>query len=160
MEPPFEKLEGVVAVVSGFTGGKVKHPSYKDVARGKTKHIEAVQVFFDPKKIKYEKLLDVFWMQINPTDDGGQFVDRGHQYTSAIFFHDEDQKKAAEASKKKLTESKRFSDPIVTPIRKSSHFYAAEGYHQDFYKKSSAHYKRYRSGSGRDAFIQKHWKTE
>jgi len=158
MEPPFEKLEGVDAVLSGFTGGTEQGPSYKEVAYGKTSHLESVHVYFDPKIVSYEKLLEVFWMNIDPTDDGGQFVDRGHHYTTAIFFHSEEQKKAAEASKAELGKRGIFDGEIVTAIRPASDFWVAEDYHQDFYKKDPDHYHRYRSGSGRDRFIAKHWK--
>ncbi len=157
MEPPFERLPGVYSVVSGFAGGPEKRPSYKDVARGKTGHREVVQIQFDPKRVSYQTLLDVFWRNINPTDAGGQFVDRGSQYASGIFYHDDAQKKLALASKKSLAASGRFQKPIVTEILKFAAFYPAEDYHQDFYVKSPSHYKRYRRGSGRDAFIRKTW---
>lgn len=158
MEPPFEKLEGVKDAVSGYTGGKEEAPSYKQVAYGLTGHTESVQVIYDPKEVSYEELVEVFWMSMDPTDDGGQFVDRGSQYRPAIFVHDEAQEKAAEASKAKLIASERFGDEeIVVPIQPAGDFWIAEAYHQDFYKKSSAHYKRYRSGSGRDRFISRYW---
>lgn len=157
MEPPFEKLDGVSAVISGYTGGPEKNPSYSAVSGGQTGHLEAVEVVFDPAKTSYEQLLEVFWRQIDPTDAGGQFVDRGDHYRTAIFVHNAGQRAAAEASKKKLADSKRFSKPIVTEIRDAQIFYRAEDYHQDFYKKSPFHYKRYRSGSGRDQFLQKIW---
>ena len=157
MEPPFEKLDGVSAVYSGYTGGKERQPAYKQVARGRTGHTEAVHVVYDPSKVTYEKLLDTFWRSMDPTDLGGQFVDRGTQYRPEIFYHDEAQKAAAEKSKAALQESGRFSKPIVVPLTPASVFWMAEEYHQDFYKKSSAHYKRYRSGSGRDRFLAKYW---
>ena len=157
MEPPFEKLAGVGAVISGYTGGPEKNPTYADVSYGRTGHYEAVEVRFDPKRITYEKLLEVFWMQVNPTDSGGQFVDRGPQYRTAIFAHGPEQKRAAEASKRKLGSSGRFKSPIVTPVLNAGPFYPAEEYHQDFYKKSPGHYKRYRSGSGRDDFLREIW---
>lgn len=157
MEPPFEKFDGVVSAVSGFTGGSEVNPTYNDVARGKTKHLESVEVIYDSSKVTYDDLLEVFWRQIDPTDDGGQFVDRGHHYTTAIFYHTEEQKKLAEASKLKLDSSKRFKNKIVTPIIKASAFYHAEEYHQDYYKKSSFKYKFYRQGSGRDKFLNKIW---
>ncbi len=160
MEPPFEKLPGVARVISGYTGGPEKNPSYQQVSAGLTGHAEAIQIFYDPNVVSYEALLEVFWRQINPTDAGGQFVDRGSQYRTGIFYHDENQKRAAEASKKKLEASGRFQSKIVTPITQAGPFYAAEEYHQDFYKKDPDHYYRYRRGSGRDQFIQEHWGSE
>jgi len=160
IEAPFDKLEGVISAVSGFSGGQEENPSYRQVASGSTSHLEVVQVTFDPAKVSYQTLLDVFWRQFDPTDDGGSFVDRGHQYTSAIFAHTPEQQRLAEASKKALDESGRFDDAIVTPIRDFVSFTAADSYHQDFHKTHSAHYKRYRSGSGRDQFIQKVWGNE
>ena len=157
MEPPFEKLDGVYSVVSGYTGGFVENPTYEHVCAGTTGHYEAIQVAYDPSKVTYEKLLDVFWRQIDPTDAGGSFVDRGPQYRSGIFYHDEAQKAAAEASKKALDESKRFKDPVVTEILPLEKYYPAEEYHQDYHTKKTTHYKMYRVGSGRDQFIKKAW---
>ena len=157
MEPPFEKLDGVAEVVSGYSGGDEKNPTYQEVAHGRTGHAESVQVYFDPKKISYAELLEVYWRQINPTDGGGQFVDRGAQYRSAIFYHNDEQKRLALASKEKLEESGMFHDPVVTEIVPFKSFYEAEEYHQDFYKKSQARYKSYRLGSGRDKFTSKAW---
>ena len=157
MEKPFEKLPGVSAVISGYTGGKKPNPTYREVASGTTRHAEAVQIHYDPKKVSYNDLLEVFWRQINPTDAGGQFVDRGPQYRSEIFYHDEGQKTQAEASKSKLAASGRFSQPIVTEITPFTEFYDAEEYHQDYYLKSPDNYYRYRNGSGRDQFIKKVW---
>ncbi|MCH8874774.1 peptide-methionine (R)-S-oxide reductase MsrB [candidate division KSB1 bacterium] len=157
IEAPFEKVNGVHSAVSGYTGGKKKNPTYKQVSSGFTDHLESVQVTYDPQKISYQQLLEVFWRQFDPTDAGGSFYDRGHHYTSAIFYHDEAQREIAEASKKALAASKRFDKPIVTPIRPATTFYPAEKYHQDYYKKNTAHYKRYREGSGRDRFIEKQW---
>ncbi|MBS2970143.1 peptide-methionine (R)-S-oxide reductase MsrB [Metabacillus sp. KIGAM252] len=157
MEPPFEKLEGVYEVISGYTGGEKKNPSYEEVSSGSTGHIEAVQVVYDPSKVSYEELLQVFWRQIDPTDSGGQFVDRGDQYVSAIFYHNEEQKTAAEKSKSDLQASKRFDSKLVTEIRKADTFYQAEEYHQDYYKKSSVQYKFYRNNSGRDQFLDDAW---
>jgi len=157
MEPPFEKLPGVVHVTSGYTGGPEKAPSYKEVSSGRTGHVEAVQVEYDPAKISYDYLLKVFWRQINPTDAGGQFADRGTQYQTAIFAHDKAQREAAEASKRALEKSGIFDKPIVTPIRWAQPFYAAESYHQDYYKKNPSHYKRYRIGSGREGFLKAVW---
>lgn len=161
MEPPFEKLVGVKSVISGFSGGVKVNPTYAEVSSGKTMHLEAVQVTFDPSLVSYERLLEIFWTNIDPTDSNGQFVDRGHQYSSAIFFHDESQKQKAILSMKSLAELNIFSLPIATPIQKFGHFYPAEEYHQDFYKKNAlttVKYKYYRYHSGRDQFIEKHWK--
>jgi peptide methionine sulfoxide reductase msrA/msrB len=156
MEPPFEKLEGVKTVISGYTGGTGTNPKYEDY--GETGHIEAIQITYDPSIISYTKLLEVFWRQINPTDPGAQFVDRGPYYRSAIFFHDEKQKKQAERSKEELGKSGRYDKPIVTEIIEASTFYPAEPYHQDYYKKNSSAYKRYRTHSGRDQFLEKIWR--
>lgn len=157
MEPPFEKLDGVVDVVAGYTGGTEMSPTYEDVSGGGTGHVEAVQITFDPKKVSYTTLLDVYWRQVDPTDPGGQFVDRGDQYRTAIFYNGTEQKRAAEESKRALEESGRFSAPIVTPILKASEFYRAEEYHQDYYKKNPIRYKFYRYNSGRDRFLKKVW---
>ena len=159
MEPPFEELEGVRTVISGYTGGKAKGPSYQEVSSGRTDHVEAVQVQYDPTVISYAYLLKVFWRQIDPTDDGGQFADRGKQYRTAIFVHDREQMKLAEASKREIEESGIFNGRIVTEIRWAQPFYAAESYHQDYYKKNPSHYKRYRSGSGRERFLKNVWGT-
>ncbi len=160
MEPPFEQLEGVTEVISGYSGGKEKNPTYEQVASGATGHLETVQVLYDPDKIGYSELLEVFWKNIDPTDEYGQFVDRGKHYGTAIFYHDEEQRKLAEESKTKLQNSGRFSRPIVTAIREFEAFYEAEDYHQDYYKSHTSRYKHYRSGSGRDQFINRSWKEE
>lgn len=160
MESPFEKLDGVSAVISGYTGGTVKNPTYEQVSSGSTGHIETVQITYDPTKVSYEDLLHVFWRNIDPTDGGGQFVDRGGQYVSKIFYHNKEQQKAAEASKKALQESKRFSKSIVTGIVPAVTFYPAEEYHQDYYKKNPIRYKYYRYRSGRDQFLDKTWGEE
>lgn len=157
MEPPFEKLEGVKAVYSGYTGGEIKDPTYKQVSSGKTEHIESVQVIYDKEKITYEELLDTYWRQIDPTDPGGQFADRGHQYTTAIFYHNDEQRKLAERSRDELQASGKFEKKIVTDIRPARDFYKAEDYHQDFYKKDPNRYKSYRVLSGRDGFLRKKW---
>ena len=157
MEPPFEQLPGVYQVISGYTGGPEKDPTYQQVAHGMTGHTEAVQVHFDPNEISYSDILEVYWRNVDPTDAGGQFVDRGKQYRPGIFYHNEEQKQLALASKQKLEDSKRFDKPIATEITELMAFYPAEEYHQDFYKKSTAHYKGYRWGSGRDQFIDKVW---
>lgn len=157
MEAPFEKLDGVHRVISGYTGGHLENPTYEAVSSGKTGHAEAIQVSYDPEKISYEKLLEVFWRQIDPTDKGGSFVDRGSQYRSAIFYHNTAQKKLAEASRQKLASSGRFDAPIVTEIVPLDKFYPAEAYHQDYYKNHPIRYKFYRHGSGRDQFLEKAW---
>jgi peptide methionine sulfoxide reductase msrA/msrB len=156
-ESDFEKLPGVVKVISGYTGGNKENPAYGDVSSGTTGHVEAVQVYYDPSKITYEELLDYFWKHVDPTDAGGQFVDRGAQYRSVIFYHDEDQKRLAETSKEALSKSGRFNKPIATEILKFAKFYEAEDYHQDYYKTHSLKYKFYRFGSGRDQFLEKTW---
>jgi peptide methionine sulfoxide reductase msrA/msrB len=156
-EADFEKLPGVGKVVSGYTGGHKENPTYAEVSSGKTGHVEAIQVYYDPARISYEELLDYFWKHIDPTDAGGQFVDRGGQYRSAIFYHDEEQKRLAEKSKEALGKSGKFKQPIATEIVKFTKFYEAEEYHQDYYKKSSLKYRFYRYGSGRDQFLEKVW---
>ena len=157
MEHPFEDLPGVTQAISGYTGGKKKNPTYKQVASGQTTHLEAVQIHFDPEKISYADILEVFWRNINPTDNGGQFVDRGAQYRTGIFYTSEEQKKIAEKSKNQLIKTRRFQKKIVTPIIEATPFYKAEEYHQDFFKKSYIRYKIYRAGSGRDEYINKLW---
>ena len=155
MQPPFEKLDGVVQVVSGYAGGAGENPTYEDYAQ--KGHIEAVEITYDPSKISYSQLLDVLWRQIDPTDPHGQFVDRGPQYRSAIFFHNDEQKKLAEKSKEAIGKSGRFEKPIVTEVIKASVFYKAEDYHQDYHKKNPIRYKYYRFNSGRDRFLDKVW---
>ncbi|TFV94797.1 peptide-methionine (S)-S-oxide reductase MsrA [Algoriphagus kandeliae] len=157
VEAPFEDLDGVITVISGYAGGKEKNPTYGEVSSGRTSHRESVQITFDPEVISYSELVDIFWQTYDPTDVGGSFYDRGSQYESAIFYHSAEQKKVAEESKKSLDESGRFEKPIATPIIKYTNFYPAEEYHQDYYKKNPVDYYAYRKGSGRDAFIKKHW---
>ena len=157
VESDFEKIDGVVEAVSGYTGGQEPDPTYKEVSAGGTGHAEAIQVRYDPDKITYKELLDVFWRHVDPTDAGGQFVDRGSQYRPAIFYHDEEQKRIAEESKAELDKSGRFSKPIATEIVPLSEFYTAEEYHQDYYDKNPVRYKLYRYGSGRDQFINSTW---
>lgn len=157
MEPPFDKLDGVVATVSGYTGGLKANPTYEEVVTGTTGHLEALQVMYDPAKIGYDQLLDIFWQNVNPTDAGGQFVDRGAQYRTAIFYHDAEQLRLAEASKARLASSGKFTAPIVTPILPAGPFYPAEEYHQDYYEKSPIRYKFYRYNSGRDQFLESIW---
>jgi len=157
MQPPFEKLDGVKEVAAGYTGGATVNPTYEQVSSGGTGHLESIEVTYDPTKVSYEKLLDVFWRQINPTDAGGSFVDRGTSYKSAIFYHTDDQKKLAEASINKLQRSGRFDKPIVTELRAAGPFYRAEDYHQDYWKKNPVRYKFYRYNSGRDQYIERVW---
>jgi len=157
MQPPFDKLKGVISTTVGYIGGVRKNPTYKQVAYGLTKHTEAIEIIFDPKKITYAQLLQVFWRNIDPTAKNRQFVDVGTQYRSGIFYHSAAQKKLAVASKQALAKSKRFSRPIVTEITRATPFYQAETYHQKYYIKSPYSYYRYRRGSGRDQFIQKYW---
>jgi peptide methionine sulfoxide reductase msrA/msrB len=159
-EADFEKLPGVVKVISGYTGGQKENPTYQEVSSGTTGHVEAIQVYYDPSKVSYEGLLDWFWKHVDPTDRGGQFVDRGGQYRSVIFYHDDDQKRLAERSKEELAKSGRFDKPIATEILKFNRFYEAEEYHQDYYKKHALKYRFYRGGSGRDAFLAKVWGKE
>ena len=156
-ESDFEKIDGVVEVISGYTGGQIENPTYEQVSSGSTGHIEAVKVIYDPSIISYEELLDVFWRHVDPTDPGGQFVDRGDQYRSAIFYANENERQLAEASRDRLEESRRFTNPVATLIEPLGVFYPAEDYHQDYYKKNPIRYKWYRSGSGRDAFLKKAW---
>ena len=155
MEKPFEVLDGVISVTAGYAGGTTKSPTYHNYVAGN--HIEVVQIIYDPTKITYEQLLNTFWHQIDPTDAGGQFVDRGHAYTSGIFYYNDTQKKLAEDSKHALEQSGIFEKPIVTAISAAPEFWPAEEYHQDYYKKNPIRYYFYRSQSGRDAFLEKHW---
>ncbi len=160
MEHPFDEMDGVIEVKSGYTGGHKDNPTYNEVCTGTTGHTEAIQITYDPEKIEYSALLDKLWRNIDPTDAGGQFVDRGTQYRPAIFYHDEDQKQIAEQSKDQLDKSARFDRPIVTEITKASEFFVAEDYHQDYYKKCPAPYENYRSGSGRDQFLTEAWSDD
>ncbi len=155
VEADFEKVDGVAEVISGYAGGSGESPTYEDYAR--KGHVEAVQVIFDSSRISYEQLLDVFWRHVNPTDPGGQFVDRGPQYRTVIFYHDDEQRRLAEKSKEALEKSGRFPRPIVTEIVKFTKFYRAEDYHQDYYKTHGLKYKYYRFNSGRDQFLQEIW---
>ncbi len=156
-EADFEKLPGVHEVISGYSGGNVANPSYKQVSAGNTGHVEAVQVYYDATVIAYEQLLQAFWRQIDPTDAGGQFVDRGSQYRSVIFYHNPSQKQLAEQSKRQLQTSGRYDKDIVTEIVPFSRFYPAEAYHQDYYKNNPVRYKFYRHGSGRDQYLKEIW---
>jgi peptide methionine sulfoxide reductase msrA/msrB len=157
MEAPFEQLDGVLSVVAGYTGGHTKNPTYEEVSSGTTGHLEAVQVTFDPQKVSYAKLVDLYWHLVDPTDAGGQFADRGEQYYTAIFVHDDGQRAAVEVSKAQLQASGRFDKPIATAILPAQVFYPAEDYHQDYYKKNPTRYKTYHHYSGREAFLEKTW---
>ena len=157
-ESDFEKVNGVVEVVSGYIGGQEKDPTYEQVSAGATGHTEAVQILYDPQQVTYAELLDVFWRHVDPTDAAGQFADRGNQYRPAIFYHNSEQRELAEASKRALAESGRFHKPIMTEIVPATTFYKAEEYHQDYYKRNPLRYKYYRYGSGRDQFLNSVWK--
>ncbi len=157
MEPPFDKLDGVISTTSGYTGGHKQNPTYKEVSSGRTGHTEAVQIVYDPARISYEELLSEFWHNIDPTSANGQFCDRGNQYRSEIFYHDDTQKAQAEQSRAALAELKPFEGEIVTDITPASTFYPAEEYHQDYYIKNPVRYKFYRYGCGRDNRLEELW---
>ena len=157
MQPPFDALDGVVSTTVGYTGGHAAHPTYEEVSAGGTGHAESIQVVYDPRRVGYEKLLDVFWHNVDPVTPNAQFCDHGTQYRSAIFFHDEPQRHAAEQSKKALEDSKRLPGPIVTEIVPAATFTPAEDYHQGYYKKNPIRYKFYRHGCGRDARLKELW---
>lgn len=157
MEPPFDELPGVVSTTSGYIGGSKANPTYEEVTRGNTGHTEAVQVVYDPAKVSYEKLLEVFWRNIDPTTPNAQFCDHGSQYRTGIFTHDETQFRLARASRDRLERTKPFREPIVTEITPAKTFYAAEEYHQDYYKKNPLRYKFYRANCGRDARLEQLW---
>lgn len=157
MELPFENLDGVKEAIVGYTGGTKINPTYEEVSTGSTGHLEAVAVIYDPAKVSYTDLLDVFWRQIDPTDESGQFVDKGSQYRTAIFYHNEEQRALAQASKEQLAKANIYNKPIVTEILPGGEFFPAEEYHQDYYKKKSTDYKYYRDGSGRDDFLNNIW---
>ena len=156
MEPPFDKLDGVLSTISGYTGGEEKDPTYKQVSSGRTGHTEAVEVTYDPAKISYTKLLEVFWRNIDPTVQDRQFCDWGAQYRTGIFYLGDEQRELAESTKQKILDSERF-ETVYTEVTEASAFYPAEEYHQDFYKKNPAHYKRYRTGCGRDRRLAELW---
>lgn len=158
MEGPFQDLPGVETAVAGYAGGDEVNPTYEQVSSGETGHREAVQVFYDPTKVKYESLLDTYWLQVDPTDTTGQFSDKGEHYTTAIFYHTSEQKKLAEASKKALNQENRYGKPVVTEILPFKSFYLAEEYHQDYYKKNYVHYEMYKHGSGRAQFVEENKK--
>lgn len=157
LEPPYVNQEGVLSVYPGYIGGHTDQPTYEEVISGKTGHVEAVQVTFDPKVISYNVLLDIFWRQIDPTDPNGQFADQGSQYITAIFYNDDSQKELATSSKEDIISKNIFNKPIVTKILPASKFFIAEDYHQQYYKKNPDHYKRYRFFSGRESFLKKTW---
>ncbi len=157
LEPPFDRLEGVVSTTSGYTGGTVAGPSYKQVSGGGTGHVEAVRVVYDPAKVDYRTLLDVFWRNVDPLDAAGQFCDRGHEYRAAVFAHGEEQRRLAEASKAALAASGRFERPIAVAVEPARDFYVAEDYHQDYYVKNPARYRYYRWNCGRDARLEQVW---
>jgi len=157
MEPPYDKIPGVISTTSGYMGGKKRYPTYEEVSAGFTGHTEVVQVAYDPSKVSYQQLLEVFWRNIDPTVKDKQFCDEGSQYRTAIFVHDDAQLKAAEASKAALDQTKPFKDPIVTPIQLAGEFWAAEDYHQDYYLKNPVRYSYYRTGCGRDARLKQLW---
>lgn len=160
MVKPFEEIPGIIKVVSGYTGGTLVNPTYEDVCSKATGHYEAVQITFDPVLFPYEKLLEIYWQQIDPTNLEGQFFDRGQPYQTAIFYHNQDQHREALESKKVLEESGRFEGPIVTEILPATTFYPAEEYHQNYHRKNPLRYGAYRQGSGRDAFLKEHWSKE
>ncbi|MET3682275.1 peptide-methionine (S)-S-oxide reductase [Alkalibacillus flavidus] len=157
MVKPFDQWDGVDSVISGYTGGHIDHPTYEQVKSGESGHYESVQITYDPSKIDYETILDLYWKQIDPTDPDGQFHDRGPQYRTAIFYHNETQKTLAKASRADLESSGKFNKPIVTEIKPAERFYPAEDYHQQFYEKNPEEYAEDRAKSGRDQFIQQHW---
>jgi peptide-methionine (S)-S-oxide reductase len=156
MEPPFDKLDGVISTTSGYTGGHKENPTYEEVSSGTTGHAEAIQIAYDPEKIRYGELLQIFWRNIDPTDGGGQFCDRGTQYRTAIFYHDEEQRRLAQQSRQAVIDSKGFKE-IATEITAASTFYPAEEYHQDYYKKNPVRYKFYRYSCGRDKRLKELW---
>ena len=157
MEPPYDRIDGVLSTVSGYMGGDLENPTYKQVSSGRSGHIETVQITYDPGKVTYDTLLEVFWKNIDPTDPHGQFCDKGSQYRSAIFTHNTEQREKAEASKRRLQQSKPFDGDIVTEIIDATRFYPAEDYHQDYYMKNPLRYKYYRFGCGRDARLESLW---
>ncbi len=160
MVHPFDEVLGVGEVISGYTGGVHENPTYEDVCSGQTGHVEAVQITFDSNQVSYGQLLDIFWRQIDPTDSGGQFNDRGSSYRPVIFYHNERQRQEAEQSKARLEASRRFPGPIVVDVRPATRFYPAEDYHQNFYRTHEVHYRGYRQSSGRDIFLGQFWGTD
>jgi peptide-methionine (S)-S-oxide reductase len=159
MEGPYDKLDGVISTTSGYIGGQTENPTYKEVSAGGTGHTEAVQIVYDPKQVSYEKLLDVFWVNHDPTEANGQFCDKGGQYRPGVFYHEEEQKNIAETSRANIEKTKSFDEPVVTEITMAGTFYPAEDYHQDYYRKNPYRYKFYRYGCGRDSRLQQLWGT-
>jgi peptide-methionine (S)-S-oxide reductase len=157
MEEVYDKVPGIITTVSGFMGGQVKNPTYEQVTTGRTGHAEVVQVEYDPAKVSYARLLEVFWRNVDPTQKDGQFCDHGPHYRTAVFFHDDEQRKLAEASRAALQKDRPFKGEIVTEITRSAEFYPAEGYHQDFHLKNPTRYKFYKTGCGREARLQQLW---
>jgi methionine-S-sulfoxide reductase len=157
MQPSFDRVSGVVSTVVGYTGGEKPSPSYEEVSSGRTGHVEAIEVVYDPAKVSYSQLLDVFWKSIDPTDIGGQFADQGSQYKTAVFYADDNEKKMAQASRDALATSGKFKEPLATEILPLRPFYPAEEYHQHYYLKNVLHYKMYKKGSGREDFITRTW---
>ena len=157
MQPAFDRLEGVVSTVVGYTGGTVENPTYEQVCSGKTGHTEAIEIVFDPEKISFRELIEVFWKNIDPTQANGQFADRGSQYRTVVFYHHENQRRTAEDSRRELEESNRFGGRVETQIRPASPFYPAETHHQDYYLKEPMRYTLYKIGSGREAFLERVW---
>ena len=157
MEPPYDELDGVISTTSGYTDGQTPNPSYEAVSAGRTGHTEAVQVVYDPKRVSYEKLIEVFWRNVDPTDAVGQFCDRGSQYRTGVYYTNDEQRRIAEQSKAALMEKRPFKAPIVTPIVAASTFYPAEEYHQDYYLRNPIRYKYYRTGCGRDRRLNQLW---
>ncbi|MFB5663318.1 peptide-methionine (S)-S-oxide reductase MsrA [Alteribacillus sp. HJP-4] len=157
MVGPFEQKDGVKSITAGYTGGHSDNPTYEEVCSNTTGHVEAVQIEYNPAEVTFNELLKIFWRQIDPTDPGGQFNDRGESYTTAVFYYDKEQEEAARASKKELEQQGKFTKPIVTDIRPATPFYPAEEYHQNYHKKNQFHYSMYKKGSGRDGFIKQNW---
>ncbi len=157
IQAAFDGLPGIISAISGYTGGTAPHATYRKVSTGTTGHVEVVEVTYDPEKISYDQLLDIFWKQIDPTDPGGQFADRGSQYKTAIYYFTDEQKRIAEESKRRLDQSGRFAKAVVTPILKATEFYPAEQYHQEYSQKNPEHYAQYHRASGRETFIEEHW---
>ena len=160
MQPPFDDLNGVVSTAVGYMGGHVDNPTYEQVCSGTTGHAEAIQIVYDPQRVSYDQLLDIFWRSIDPTTLNRQFADAGTQYRTAIFYHDDQQKQAAEASKKKLDDSGKFDAPIVTAISPASVFYRAQDYHQKYYVKCPIRYQSYKKGSGRQGYLEDTWGSQ
>jgi len=158
MEPPFDKLEGVISTISGYSGGHTENPTYKQVSSETTGHYEVLKVTYDPNKVDYETLLNVFWHNVDPLDPSGQFCDKGESYRTAIFYNSDEQKKLAESSKQKLVDEKIFQQEVVTEILEAKKFYPAEDYHQDYYQKNPLRYKYYRFSCGRDERLEELWK--